>query len=509
MPANRLTGNGLSVGIIGAGPGGLALGIFLRKAGFRDFTIFDREDGVGGTWRINTYPGLACDVKSHLYSYSFDLNANWSRLWSGQQEILKYFERCAQRYELGPNLKLHTEIVSAQWDPASTTWQLTTATGEVHTFDVVVSAVGLFTQPVLPDLAEEEMFTGTLMHTARWDHSVDLRDARVAVLGTGSTASQLIPAVAKQAKKVYSVQRSPTWILPKPDRSYTGREKWLFAHVPFAKKIYRTRLWLRSESNISVIEDGSDKTQEFKGIALRALESMVADDELRRRLTPDHPFGCKRLVFATDYLQTLTQPHVEVVSSPARSLRSRSLVTADGTELDVDVVLCATGYSAADYLGQINVVGEGGTSLREKWRDGAYAYLGMAVPDFPNFFMLYGPNTNVGSNSVIFMLEAQARYIVRALKHMRRKRKAYVAVRAKTMADFIAKIDGWMEGTVWLTRCSNYFRAPNGRVVTQWPRSARAFWGMTRRFRPADYTFEPPSENPAVEVGSHSAASSS
>ncbi|MDT5244476.1 MAG: cyclohexanone monooxygenase, partial [Mycobacterium sp.] len=446
MPANRLTGNGLSVGIIGAGPGGLALGIFLRKAGFRDFTIFDREDGVGGTWRINTYPGLACDVKSHLYSYSFDLNANWSRLWSGQQEILKYFERCAQRYELGPNLKLHTEIVSAQWDPASTTWQLATATGEVHTFDVVVSAVGLFTQPVLPNLAEEEKFTGTLMHTARWDHSVDLRDARVAVLGTGSTASQLIPAVAKQAKKVYSVQRSPTWILPKPDRSYTGREKWLFAHVPFAKKIYRTRLWLRSESNISVIEDGSDKTQEFKGIALRALESMVADDELRRRLTPDHPFGCKRLVFATDYLQTLTQPHVEVVSSPARSLRSRSLVTADGTELDVDVVLCATGYSAADYLGQINVVGEGGTSLREKWRDGAYAYLGMAVPDFPNFFMLYGPNTNVGSNSVIFMLEAQARYIVRALKHMRRKRKAYVAVRAKTMADFIAKIDGWMEG---------------------------------------------------------------
>jgi cyclohexanone monooxygenase len=509
MPADRLNGNRLSVGIIGAGPGGLALGIFLRKAGFRDFTIFDREDGVGGTWRINTYPGLACDVKSHLYSYSFDLNANWSQLWSGQREILEYFERCAQRYELGPNLKLHTEIVSARWDPDSVAWQLTTATGERYAFDVVVSAVGLFTQPLLPDLVEEEKFTGTLMHTAHWDHSVDLRDARVAVLGTGSTASQLIPEVAKEAKRVYSVQRSPTWILPKPDRTYTEREKWLFAHVPFAKKFYRTRLWLRSESNISVIENGSDKTQEFKGIALRTLESTIADEELRRMLTPDHPFGCKRLVFATDYLQTLTQPHVEVVSSPARSLRSRSLVTADGTELDVDVVLCATGYSAADYLGQINVVGEGGTSLREKWRDGAYAYLGMAVPDFPNFFMLYGPNTNVGSNSVIFMLEAQARYIVRALKHMRRKRTAYVAVRPETMADFIAKIDGWMEGTVWLTRCSNYFRAPNGRVVTQWPRSARAFWGMTRRFRPADYTFEPPPEHAVVEAGSRSAASSS
>jgi cyclohexanone monooxygenase len=495
-----------SVGIIGAGPGGLALGIFLRKRGFRDFTIFDREDGVGGTWRINRYPGLACDVKSHLYSYSFDLNANWSRLWSGQPEILDYFEQCAQRYQLGSNLKLNTEIVSATWDHDAKSWRLATAAGEQYTFDVVVSAVGLFTQPLLPELYEEEPFAGTVMHTARWDHSVDLTDARVAVLGTGSTAAQLIPEVAKVAAKVYSVQRSPTWILPKPDRAYTEREKWLFAHVPFAKKIYRTRLWLRSESNIGVIEHGSDKTQEFKGIALRSLEATVSDDELRSKLTPEHPFGCKRLVFATDYLQTLTEPHVEVVSSPAKSLRAHSLVTADGTELDVDVVLCATGYAAADYLGQIDVVGEGGTTLHDAWRDGAYAYLGMAVPGFPNFFMLYGPNTNVGSNSVIFMLEAQAHYIVRALTYMRRKRKSYVAVRTETMAAFIAKIDQWMQGTVWLTRCSNYFRAPNGRVVTQWPRSARAFWGMTRRFRPGEYTFAPPARRPVVEVGSHTAA---
>lgn len=488
MPANRVSP---SVGIIGAGPGGLALGIFLRRAGFRDFTIFDREDGVGGTWRINTYPGLACDVRSHLYSYSFDLNANWSRVWSGQREILDYFEGCAQRYELGPNLRLHTEITAARWDAGTNTWQLSTRNGEQHRFDVVVSAVGLFTQPVLPDLVEDEPFEGTLMHTARWDHSVDLADARVAVLGTGSTAAQLVPEVAKVAKKVYSVQRSPTWIMPKPDRPYTPREKWVFTYVPFAKKIYRTRLWLRSESNISVIEDGSDKTQEFKGMALRALESTVKDEQLRRRLIPDHPFGCKRLVFATDYLQTLNQPHVEIVSSAARSLRARTLVTEDGTEMDVDVVLCATGYAAADYLGQIDVVGEGGTTLREKWAEGAYAYLGMAVPNFPNFFMLYGPNTNVGSNSVIFMLEAQARYIVRALRHMRRRRKTYVAVRPQTVAAFIAKIDEWMEGTVWLTRCSNYFRAANGRVVTQWPRSALAFWSVTRRFRPADYTFDP------------------
>jgi cyclohexanone monooxygenase len=482
-----------SAGIIGAGPGGLALGIFLKKAGFRDFTIFDREDGVGGTWRINTYPGLACDVKSHLYSYSFDLNANWSRLWSAQPEILEYFERCAQRYELLPHLKPATEVVSAEWDNDTDRWQLTTAAGDVHSFDIVVSAVGLFTQPTMPTLVEEEPFTGTVMHSARWDHSVDLEGVRVAVLGTGSTASQLLPELAKIAEKVYSIQRSPTWILPKPDRPYTDREKWTFARVPFAKRFYRTRLWLRSESNISVIENGSDKTQEFKAIALKVLESTVSDDQLRQTLTPEHPLGCKRLVFSSDFIPALTQPNVEVVSSPARSLRARSLVTEDGSELEVDVVVCATGYAAADYLGQIEVVGQGDTTLREKWRDGACAYLGMAVPDFPNFFMLYGPNTNVGSNSVIFMLEAQAHYIVRALKYMRRRRKSYVAVRPEAMADFIAKIDRWMDGTVWLTRCNNYFRAANGRVVTQWPRSARVFWGMTRRFKAADYTFDSPS----------------
>ncbi len=494
-----------SVGIIGAGPGGLALGIFLRKAGFDDFTIFDREDGVGGTWRINTYPGLACDVKSHLYSYSFDLNAHWSRLWSGQQEILEYFEQCAQRYRLHQNLRLNTEIVSARWDSESRTWSLTTSAGEEHTFDIVVSAIGLFTQPVMPDLVEEEPFTGTVMHTAQWDHSVDLRDARVAVLGTGSTAAQLVPEVAKQAAKVYSVQRSATWVLPKPDREYTARETWMFAHVPLAKKIYRTRLWLRSESNISVIENGSDKTEEFKGIALRALEATVSDGELRAKLTPTHPFGCKRLVFATDYLQTLTRPHVEVVSSPARTLRSRSLVTDDGTELDVDVVLCATGYAAADYLGQIEVHGADGALLSHTWRDGAFAYLGMSVPGYPNFFMLYGPNTNVGSNSVIFMLEAQARYIVRSLKYMRRKNKSYIEVRSDVTARFLETIDRWMQGTVWLTRCSNYFRAANGRVVTQWPRSARDFWGLTRWFRPGDYTFDAPRARASIHVDAQTA----
>jgi cation diffusion facilitator CzcD-associated flavoprotein CzcO len=365
-----------------------------------------------------------------------------------------------------------------------------------------VSAVGLFTRPLLPDLVEQEPFTGTVMHSARWDHSIPLAGKRVAVLGTGSTASQLLPELAKVADTVYSVQRSPTWILPKPDRHYTRRERWLFAHVPFAKKLYRTRLWLRSESNISVIEHGSEKTQDFTAIALNLLKKSVADEELRRKLTPDHPMGCKRLVFSSDYLPALTQSNVEVVSSPARYLKARSFVTEDGTERDVDVMVCATGYAAADYLGQLDVSGEHGATLAEEWSEGAHAYFGMAVPGFPNFFMLYGPNTNVGSNSVIFMLEAQARYIVRALKYMRRKNKAYVAVRPAALAEFTAQIDRWMVGTVWTTKCNNYFRAANGRVVTQWPRSARSFWEMTRRFKPADYSFSgPPTPAESVDGG--------
>ncbi|WP_297793315.1 NAD(P)/FAD-dependent oxidoreductase [Mycobacterium sp.] len=490
MPADSMSD--ISVGIIGAGPGGLALGIMLSRAGFGDFTIFDREDGVGGTWRINTYPGLACDVKSHLYSYSFDLNAHWSRLWSGQPEILDYFQRSTDKHGLRPHLKLRTEIRSAQWNPDTQLWCLTTAAGERHHFNVVVSAVGLFTRPLLPDLIEQEPFTGTVMHSSRWDHSIPLEGKRIAVLGTGSTASQLIPELAKVADKVYSVQRSATWILPKPDRDYTRRERWAFAHLPFAKKLYRTRLWMRSESNISVIEHGSEKTEQFTAVALGLLEKAVDDEELRRKLTPDHPMGCKRLVFSSDYLPALTRPNVEVVTSPARYLRARSLLTEDGTEREVDLVVCATGYAAADYLGELDVSGEHGITLRQVWRDGAHAYLGMAVPGFPNFFMLYGPNTNVGSNSVIFILEAQARYVVRALRFLRRNRRRYVAVRPSALADFVAKVDRWMEGTVWTTQCSNYFRAPNGRVVTQWPRSARTFWGMTRRFRPADFRFEAP-----------------
>lgn len=492
-----------SIGIIGAGPGGMALGILLQKAGFQNFTVFDREDGVGGTWRINTYPGLACDVKSHLYSFSFDQNATWSRLWSGQAEILAYFERCAEKYGLGTHLELGTEISSARWNPEDRTWRLETTTGAVHTFDVVVSAVGLFTRPTMPTLDQEEPFAGALIHTARWDHTLDLVDKSVAVLGTGSTAAQLVPEVVKVARRVYSIQRSPTWVFPKPDRAYTARERWVFAHVPFAMKVHRTRMWLRSEANISVIEHGSDKTAEFRTIASTLLETTVADPELRRRLTPETPIGCKRLVFSSDFIPALTASHVEVVASPARALRARSLVTEDGRELDVDVVICATGYAAADYLGQLEVTGEDAVSLGECWRDGAYAYLGMTVPGFPNFFMLYGPNTNVGSNSVIFMLEAQARYVVRALKYLRRHDRSYLAVRAQTMADFIARIDEWMDGTVWTTRCNNYFRASNGRVVTQWPRSARDFWRMTRRFRAGDYTFGPPSAPPDIHVEAH------
>jgi len=480
----------LSVGVIGAGPGGLAIGIFLKKAGFHDFTIFDRENGVGGTWRTNTYPGLACDVKSHLYSFSFDLNPNWSRMWSGQPEILEYLERSAQRYDLGPHLRLNTEVTAARWDAGSRTWEVTTSSGERHRFTILVSAVGIFNRPIMPDLEELEPFSGVVMHTAQWDHSVDLTGMRVAVLGTGSTASQVLPELAEVASHVYSVQRSPTWILPKPDRAYTDREKWMLAHLPLAKKFYRIRLWLRSERNISVIENGSDKTKKFRSIALRQLETLVPDPELRERLTPDHPMGCKRLVFATDYLQALVRPNVDVVSSAARALRTHSLVTDDGSELDVDAVVCATGYAVADYLSQIEVVGEDGVSLRDTWADGAFAYLGMAVPGFPNFFLLYGPNTNAGSNSVIFVLEAQAHYIVRTLKYLRRHGKSYIAVRSDATTAFLAKIDRWMVGTVWTTRCSNYFRVANGRVVTQWPRSAGAFWSMTRRFRPGDYSFD-------------------
>ena len=476
----------LSVGIIGAGPGGLALGILLSRAGFNDFTIFDREDDVGGTWRINTYPGLACDVKSHLYSFSFDLNPNWSRLWSGQPEILAYFERCADKYGLRPHLKLRTEIRSARWDEDTQLWYLTTTDGTQHHFNIVVSAVGLFTRPLLPDLVEQEPFTGRVIHSASWDHSVSLEGARVAVLGTGSTASQLLPEIAKIADTVYSVQRSPTWILPKPDRHYTRRERWIFAHVPFAKKLYRTRLWLRSESNISVIEHGSEKTQDFTAIALGLLEKTVADEELRRKLTPDHPMGCKRLVFSSDYLPALTRPNVEVLNSPARYLKARSLVTEDGTEREVDAVVCATGYAAADYLGQLDVSGELGNTLRQVWSEGATAYFGMVVPGFPNFFMLYGPNSQPlsGGVSLPSWFETWSLYAIKAVVAMIEGGYSQIEVRKDVYEEYNERLHETASKLILLrdegSRERNYYVNEWGRLQVNAPFETEEYFRMCK-----------------------------
>ena len=363
----------LSVGIIGAGPGGLALGMLLSRAGFRDFTIFDREDDVGGTWRINTYPGLACDVKSHLYSYSFDLNSHWSRLWSAQPEILAYFERCADKYGLRPHLKLRTEIRSARWESDTQRWCLTTSAGEAAPFQ----CRRVRRRPVHPAGVSRPRRTGAIHRNG--DALVAVGPLGAARRCAGCRAGDRIDGVAADSRTGEGRRRKcircnghrPGYC---PSRTGTTRrrEHWVFARIPFAKRLYRTRLWLRSESNISVIEHGSEKTQDFTAIALNMLEKTVGDEELRRKLTPDHPMGCKRLVFSSDYLPALTRPNVEVVASPARYLKARSLVTEDGTERDVDVVVCATGYAAADYLGQLDVSGEHGTTLREVWQDGAH-----------------------------------------------------------------------------------------------------------------------------------------
>jgi cation diffusion facilitator CzcD-associated flavoprotein CzcO len=386
-------------------------------------------------------------------------------------------------------VRLRAEIRSARWEDDTQRWCLTTADGQQHRFNIIVSAVGLFTRPLFPDLVEEEPFTGTVMHSSRWDHSVPVEGARIAVLGTGSTASQLVPELAKVAGKVYSVQRSPTWILPKPDRHYTQRERWIFAHVPFAKKLYRTRLWLRSESNISVIEHGSEKTRKFTAVALGMLEKTVADAELRRKLTPDHPMGCKRLVFSSDYLPALTRPNVEVLNSPARSLRARSLVTEDGTERDVDVVVCATGYAAADYLGQLDVSGEHGTTLREVWREGAHAYFGMAVPGFPNFFMLYGPNTNLVINgSILIMVECQVRYAVEAIGCLLRAGQRAMSLRREVHERYGHEMEGGNAKMVWgVAHVPTWYRNKHGRVTQNWPFDLHTYWSRTLEPDLADY----------------------
>lgn len=462
------------VAIVGAGPGGIAMGIQLADGGY-DFTIFDRADGFGGTWRNNTYPGAACDVPSHFYSYSFALNPRWSKTYANQPEILTYLERVAADNRLADHLVGRTRVTSLRWIDADHSWQLETADGNRWQFDAVVSAVGMLDVPNIPDIAGVERFRGRRFHSSQWDHAKSTAGERVASIGTGASAIQYVPEIAPHAEHLTVFQRTPIWVSPRYDEPFTGEQQELFERDPEeALKVRDAAFQAYEAANFGV---DSEMTRGLTDMARDYLWRKVTDPELRAKLTPSYPVGCKRPLQSRAWFPTFALSNVCLETSPIAEFTERGLRTVDGVDHEVDTVIYGTGFHAADYLRSLDIYGVHGRRLREDWRDGAEAYLGTVVPGYPNLFTLYGPNTN-GVTSIIFVLEAQAEFVRRTLDEMTRRGVRSIDVKREIHDEYNAEIQLAMQGTVWLANCNNYYRHSSGKVVTQFPYSGTRFVEM-------------------------------
>jgi cation diffusion facilitator CzcD-associated flavoprotein CzcO len=476
------------VAIIGAGPGGLGLAIRLVESGRRDFVLFEATDGVGGTWRLNTYPGAACDVPSHLYSYSFALKPDWTRTYAAQPEILQYFEDCADRFGVRPHLRTGVRIASARWVESERYWRLTDADGGAYEADVLVSAVGTFRTPSYPDIEGLDTFAGPLFHSARWEHEHNLAARRVAVIGTGASAAQIVPELAQIAEQVDVYQRTPQWILPRRDKPFSDEEKERFAADRPAMEQHREEIFWAFENTIAFRVD-DNTTDGLREIALSHIDYRINDERLKAKLTPDYPFGCKRTLICSDFYKAVLRDNVELITEPIERVTPAGVVTADGRERPVDAMVLATGFQATEYLEGIDVVGAGGRRLHDDWAEAgvAHAYLGLTVTGFPNFFMFYGPNTNQGGNSIIVILEAQAAYVVSALDAMERDGTVAVDVRRDVMEAYNVELAEALEGTVWHNGCQSYFKNAKGKIATQLPQTSLWYTERTKQFEMEEY----------------------
>ena len=468
--------------IIGAGFSGLCLAIQLKKAGFPDFTILEKADRLGGTWRENTYPGAACDVPSFLYSFSFEPKTDWSRKWSPQPEILAYMEHCAEKYAVLPHVRFGTEVASARFDAEAGVWNVRTSAGESLQAEVLVSGVGQLHRPVLPDIPGLGDFEGVHFHSACWDHGVDLTGKRVAVVGSAASAIQFIPEIARTAGEVRVFQRTPNWMIPRGDRAYGEAEKQRFARLPWLARLYRWSLWLRAELLLYPMIRGRRWAQRmFEKVGRAYLRETIADPSLRKALTPDYPVGAKRVLISDDYYAALARDDVHLVTGSIERLTPTGIRTSDGALHEADVVIFATGFDTNAFLAPMKIEGLDGASLHGCWRDGAEAYLGLSVSGFPNFFMMYGPNTNLGHNSIIFMIECQTRYVIDCVKRIQRKELRYLDVRRDVVEAYNRQMQRELDETVWARIDSSWYKTSQGRITNNWSSSTFRYWWKTRQ----------------------------
>jgi cation diffusion facilitator CzcD-associated flavoprotein CzcO len=476
--------------IVGAGFGGLCLAIKLLEAGIRDFVVLEKGDEVGGTWRDNTYPGAECDVQSHLYSYSFEGKPDWSQRYAGWREIRRYILDATQKYGLRSYIRFGTEVAGAHFDIATARWAVRLKDGETLAARHLVLATGPLHVPQLPQIRGLDRFRGKVFHSARWDHGYDLAGKRVASIGTGGSAIQYCPEIAPLVERLHVFQRTAAWVIPRDTRRYSEGAKRRFARWPWWRKLHRARLYWTNESRVwPVFHSGLSRV--FEAYARFFIRRQVKDPALRRRLTPDYTIGCKRVLVSNKWFPMFRRPNVELVTDRIREVTESGIVTEDGVERPVDCIILGTGFVTDPriYMRAFPVTGLPGHQLAQDWEEGAEAYYGISVSGYPNLHQLLGPNTGLGHNSVIFMIECQVHYILECLRELEARGADCLVLDPAAQAHFNQRVQKALEGTVWNSGCKSWYQSADGRNFTIWPWSTWRYWLATRKVHASDYRF--------------------
>ena len=476
-----------SVVIIGAGFGGLGMAIKLKAQGQDDIVIIEKGSDVGGCWRDNTYPGAACDVPSHLYSFSFERHYPWSRRFAPQREIFAYQQHCARKYDVYRHMRFNTEVAKASFDEAQGAWKITLTNDETIFARVLITATGQLNQPAYPKMPGIHDFKGAHFHSARWDHSVDLKGKTVAVIGTGASAIQFVPEVAKVAGKVMLFQRSEAHVLAKPDGAYTEREHRMLKKFPITQTLDRLKIYIANEARVLGFTSLQKAMTLFEWQFKRQLKKFIKDPELREKLTPDYPIGCKRILMSNDYYPALAQDHVEVINQGISEVTATGVADSEGKHHDADVIIYGTGFQATDFLTPMTITGRDGIGLNDASKDGAEAYLGITVNGFPNLFMLYGPNTNLGHNSIIYMLESQIHYVQQCIAAIDSQKLRSLEVRSFVQVNFNDRVQSKISDTVWNKGCHSWYKTESGKNTNNWPGFTFNYRRQTEKLDLNDY----------------------
>ena len=474
--------------IIGAGFAGICMAIQLKKAGFNNFLIVERNAHLGGTWYDNNYPGAACDVESHLYSYSFEQNPNWSRQFGPQAEILQYMEHCAEKYGITPYIQFNTTVTNAAFDEQAGVWKITDSNGKVFTAQSLVSCAGGLSQPSLPNIPGIDLFTGTKFHSAQWNHDYNLTNKTVGVIGTGASAIQIVPAIAPLVKELQLFQRTPPWIMPKPDGDISGFRRSMYNALPFTRSFYRWRLYWFHEIAALGFTRRPGMLKLASNVAKFFLKRSVPDETLRKKLTPTYTLGCKRVLLSNEYYPAVQRPNVHLITEHIDQINATGVKTKDGQQYNLDAIIFATGFQAAEGVVMFDVQGRKGLHLNQAWRDGAEAYLGTSVSGFPNLFLVVGPNTGLGHSSMILMIEAQVNYILQAMQLLKKDGLKFVDVKQETQTQYNREIQDKLSHSVWQSGgCTSWYQTKAGKNVVLWPGFTFTFMKRTKKFEPAKY----------------------